>query len=181
MSARKTIDFLPKFFRTEANQKFLASTLDQLVSEPVTVRLDGYVGRKVAINADSIDKYVPEISPNREHYQLEPGVVVRSQTGTIDFVSDYQDLISKLSYLGSDVTDHSRLFNNEYYNYSGLIDFDKFVNFSQYYWLPNGPDAVDVFTTPLPMTDELTLSTDISGRSVIVSSYGTVKNPSISL
>ena len=30
-----SIDFLPKFFRTEANRKFLQGTIDQLVSPGV--------------------------------------------------------------------------------------------------------------------------------------------------
>ena len=41
-------DFLPKFFRTEANRKFLQGTLDQLISPGVAEKVSGYIGRNTA-------------------------------------------------------------------------------------------------------------------------------------
>ena len=51
----------------------------------------------------------------------------------------YQDFISALKYNNVDTTDNSKLFKQEYYNYSGFIDFDKLVNYGEYFWLPKGP------------------------------------------
>src|SRR5210317_1436170 len=74
---KKSIDFLPKFFRTEANRKFLQGTLDQLISDGAAEKVDGYVGRKYTSSYKSTDSYIPEISNDRENYQLEPSVVIR--------------------------------------------------------------------------------------------------------
>lgn len=181
MSAVRTIEFLPRFFRTRANNKFLSATLDQVVSEPRLTRLNGYVGRKNAINARRTDNYLPEISESRSQYQLEPSVVGKDRLGSPNFVSGYQDLLNKLAYLGSDITDQSRLFSGEFYSYSGLIDFDKFVNFSQYYWLPNGPDRVNVFGTEVLITNEFEVTADEVSDGYLFNTTGDVLNPVITI
>lgn len=144
MAINKTLNFLPGIFQTDTNKKFLSATLDQLVSEPDFTRLNSYVGRKFAPTYKSTDSYVTEVSKDRQSYQLEPSVIVKNKSNQIDFYSGYTDLINKLSYYGGKTDNHDRLFTNEYYTYNGLFDFDKFVNFSQYYWLPNGMLPVQV-------------------------------------
>ena len=62
MATRKTQTFLPQIFQTDANQKFLSATMDQLVSEPDLQTLYGYVGRKFAPTFNSTDSYVIEDS-----------------------------------------------------------------------------------------------------------------------
>lgn len=181
MSAVRTIEFLPKFFKTSANSKFLAATLDQLVSEPNLVRLNGYIGRKNVVNARRTDNYIPELSDFRSDYQLEPCVVGKDIEGNNNFVSSYQDLLNKLDYLGSDITDQSRLFAGEYYSYSGLIDFDKLVNFSQYYWLPDGPDAVNIFGTNVLETNDFNVTANDTENGYYIAGSGAVANPVILL
>ena len=181
MAAVRTIDFLPRFFRTDANDKFLSATLDQLVSEPSLTRLYGYVGRKNGVNYSSTDNYITEDSAFRTNYQLEPSITTKDANGSINFVSGYQDVINKLGYYGVDTTDHSRLFQNEYYTYDGLVDFDKFVNFSQYYWLPNGPDSVSVFNTDVPLSGTFNITTNDTLTGAIVSGKNSTLNPTITL
>ena len=142
MATRKTLDFLPSVFHSNANKKFLRATLDQLVSEPSYKRLDGFIGRKFSPTFRSGDNYVVEPTQNRSNYQLEPSVIVKNISNEIDFYSDYTDLVSKIGHYGGVNNDHSRLFASEYYSYNPKIELDKLVNFTQYYWLPSGPDAV---------------------------------------
>ena len=77
MANRKTLDFLPKTFQTETNEKFLNATLDQLISDVEFVKLNGFIGRKFAPTYNSNDSYILETDQNRKNYQLEPSVVVR--------------------------------------------------------------------------------------------------------
>jgi hypothetical protein len=181
MAAVRTIDFLPRFFRTDANNKFLSATLDQLVSEPSLTRLNGYVGRKNGVNYSNNDNYTSEANEFRRNYQLEPSVVTTGFNDSVNFISGYQDLINKLGYYGVDTTDHSRLFRNEYYTYDGLIDFDKSVNFSQYYWLPNGPDSVNVFNSEVAISGTFTVSANDILTGAIVSGKNNTLNPTITL
>jgi len=150
MATRRTLDFLPGIFQTDTNRKFLAATLDQLVSEPDFVRLNGYIGRKFAPTYKSKDSYVAEPSADRQNYQLEPSVVVKNTSNEIDLYSSYTDLINKLGYYGASTANHDRLFASEYYAYSGLFDQDKFVNFQQYFWLPNGPEPIAISSRFVP-------------------------------
>ena len=64
---------------------------------------------------------------------------------------------------GSNVERHDRLFNSEFYSWDPFVDFDKFVNFGQYYWLPAGPDSVDVSSTDIPLTDDFTVTRSTDG------------------
>ena len=181
MAAVRTIEFLPGFFRTDTNKKFLSATLDQLVSEPSLTKLYGYVGRKNAVNYKIADNYLSESTADRSNYQLEPSIVTKDSTGNVNFVSGYQDVIDKLGYYGVDTTNHSRLFQNEYYSYNGLVDFDKFVNFSQYYWLPNGPDSVNVFSTEVPLSRDYIVAADYVNDGATVSGSNSTLNPTLTL
>ena len=39
----RTLDFLPEIFKTTTNSQFLAATLDQLVAQPNTKKIQGYI------------------------------------------------------------------------------------------------------------------------------------------
>ena len=147
MAARKSINLLPSVFRTDVNDKFLSATLDQLVSEPVLKNLYGYIGRKFAPTFANADSYVTEDSADRQNYQLEPATIIKDTQGNTTFFASYIDFLDKVKYYGGFINDHSRLFASEYYSFDPKISFDKFVNFGQYYWLPNGPAAVQVNTS----------------------------------
>jgi hypothetical protein len=146
MAAFRTLELLPSIFRTEANSKFLNATLDQLVAEPELERINGYIGRRFSSSFSPQASFIREPSTPRQNYQLEPSVVIE-QNSVVEFNTGYQDFINKIRYLGGVVDNHSRLFENEYYSFDGMIDFDKFVNFNQYFWLPTGPNAVAVEIT----------------------------------
>lgn len=140
----RSSDFLPSVFRSDANKKFLGATLDQLISQPDFKKINGFVGRKFAPTYQSTDNYVTEPNENRQNYQLEPSLTLKNANGLQEFSGNYVDYLQQIAYYGGNTTNHNRLFSNEYYSFNGLFDFDKFVNFSQYYWVPNGLDPVYV-------------------------------------
>ena len=45
---RRTVQHLPAFYRTDANERFLNSTLDQLIQPGSLERLDGFIGHEYA-------------------------------------------------------------------------------------------------------------------------------------
>ncbi len=181
MAIRKSINFLPTIFQTDVNKKFFNATLDQLISEPNLRTVDGYIGRTFAPTYKANDSYVLEVDESRQNYQLEASVVVRNSVEKITFFSSYTDLLNKISYYGGPISDHSRLFESEYYSYDPMINLDKFVNFGQYYWLEDGPDAVDVNTSGVEIEETYTVSRNlVTNRYNFVSSTGaTTSAPSI--
>jgi FG-GAP repeat len=182
MAQIKTANFLPETFRTEANQKFLNATLDQLVTQPDLRNIHGYVGRKFAPTFKSTDNYQPEPNVFRQNYQLEPSVVVKNKiTGDTEFFSSYIDLLQQVDHYGGLPSNQTRLFNSESYSYNGLFDFDKFVNFNQYYWLENGPQMVEVFASDIPIHRTYTVLRDPATGSYKFSTEPGIENPTLRL
>ena len=158
MAARKSINLLPGVFRTDVNEKFLNATVDQLVSEPSLTDLYGYIGRQFAPTFKKGDSYITEETTLRQDYQLEPTTVIKDTEGNTTFFASYLDFLNKVKYYGGYTEDQSRLFASEYYSFDPQVSFDKFVNFGQYYWLPNGPSTVQVNTTGVELIKDYTVS-----------------------
>ncbi len=155
MARRRTVDLLPEIFRTSTNRQFLAATLDQVTQEPQVKRTQGWIGRRIGPGVVPTDNYVTEPTAQRANYQLEPGVVfLKPDTNTVDDAVPYPGIIDALNVRGANTARQDRLFQSEYYAFDPFCDLDKFVNYSQYYWLPQGPDSVDVSKTLVPLTDD---------------------------
>ena len=176
MAARRTLKFLPGIFQTDTNQKFTSATMDQLISEPNFTNLYGYIGRTFAPTFESGDSYIIEPNEERQDYQLEPSIVIRDKQNNVTFFSTYVDLLNQIDYYGGITNNHSRLFDQEYYSFDPLISYDKFVNFSQYYWLPNGPDPVAVNTSGLPLQTDYTVTRNASTETYVFTSNNVVDN-----
>ena len=180
MAKVRTVDFLPEIFQTPVNRQFLSATLDQLVQEPEFKKTQGYVGRKVGPGVNPEDRYVIEPTASRTNYQLEPGVVEidpDNSKNIIDAIT-YPGITDALKLQGADTSKTDRLYTSEYYAFDPFIDFDKFTNFAQYYWLPAGPLSVDVSATAIPLTDDFTVT---RANGVYTFSGITGNNPIITL
>jgi hypothetical protein len=159
MARVRTVEFLPEIFQTPATRQFLNATLDQLVQEPAFEKTQGFVGRKVGPGVNPIDRYVIEPTKSRNDYQLEPGVIsLEPDTNNIIDAITYPGINDALQLQGAFTNNADRLYASEYYTWDPFVDFDKFVNYSQYYWLPLGPDDVDVFSTGVPLTDNFVVT-----------------------
>ena len=182
MPITKTINLLPAVFQSGTNQKFLNATLDQLVTEPNLTPINGYVGRKFAPGFKDISTYIRESTPDRAFYQLEPSVVVKdSATDEVTFYTNYPEYLQKISYFGGNVSNPNKLFSSEFYSYDPQINLDAFINFGEYYWLPNGPAAVDVFAGTVDLQKTFFVSLNDVTKTYNFSTYGTVENPDIVL
>ena len=159
MALRKSSALLPSIFQTSKNEKFLNATMDQLISEPNLQRFNSFIGRKFAPNFTVGDGYIQELNNDRQNYQLESTVVYRNSAKQIESLAGYTDFVNLLNYNNVDVTLHNDLFEQEYYNYSGFVDFDKLVNYGEYFWLPAGPNSVQVFNSTVDTEKTYTVYT----------------------
>ena len=182
-SSIRSIELLPEIFRSDPNRKFLAATLDQLISEPNLQRLDGLVGRQFSPTNTEGDYYIAESTNGRQNYQLEPAVVVQDSANNnqVTFYTNYPDLIEKIAYHGGISNDHSRLFSNESYNFNGLIDFDKLINFNQYLWLPDGPPTVIVSAISIVSVLDFTVTRDTTQQAYTFTGLDKDPNPALTL
>jgi hypothetical protein len=145
MADKKSVNLLPEYLRSDKNKKFLSSTIDQFIQTPQLERVDGYIGSILTPNYNpSRDFYLKQSSTLRRNYPLEPALVFKDQSSNITDVIAYDDLINELTIQGSKTTNHNKIFKPEFYSYDPLIDWDKLINYSNYYWLPTGPELVNL-------------------------------------
>jgi hypothetical protein len=178
------VNLLPRYYQTDDNRKFVQATIDQLVQKGTAKKLNGYIGRTNAKSADGKDIYINAPTKTRQNYQLEPAVVIDDNNGNTQYFKDYQDYINQLSIFGSNVTDQQRLNNQEFYSWDPHIDWDKFVNFQQYYWLPYGPDVITVYGQQLNVTSTYTVEIKTSAtqqKEFVFTPNGLDRNPLVTL
>jgi hypothetical protein len=143
IAKRSIADLLPSVNRTQVMTKFLNTTADHLFQPENVEFLSGYVGAKPSYYDPNRDFYIPEVNRNRTDYQLTPALVSKDASSEIiDNVMFYDDLIDQLRTQGAITSNPSRLLDGDYYSWSPPIDLDKFLNFYEYYWLPDGPGAI---------------------------------------
>jgi len=179
MARVRTVEFLPEIFQTTTNKQFLAATLDQMVQEPSFSKIQGYVGRRVGPGVNPDDEYIKEDTAVRTDYQLEPGVIItQPDSSKIRDAITYPGITDAISMYGGLTSNAQRLYASEYYTWDPFVDLDKFVNFSQYYWLPAGPDDVNVYSGQYPTSDTFDVTRE---NGVYTFSGATGDNPSITL
>ena len=179
----RTLNFLPEIFKTPTNSQFLNATLDQIVDQPNTKKIEGYVGSKFGYGVNAKNYYVTEPTKTRTDYQLDPGVVfLKKDTSTAqDFIS-YPGIIDGLELEGGVVNDNNRLFTSQFYSWDSFTNLDKIINFTQYYWIPEGPEAVTVSTETVYNATDYIVTDTPNGYLItpVGQSQGTI-NPSITL
>jgi len=175
-------DFLPRFYRTNANRKFLQATLDQLIQPGEAEKIQGYFGRRTAKAYKQNDNYIGDVNEQRNNYQLEPAMVIKDNFDNVDFYKDYNDYVNQLGVFGANTTNHSRLNSQETYAWNPNIDWDKFVNFREYYWMPNGPQTVGVRGQSREVVSTYTVTTVTEDdNTAFVFNDGFTRNPTLKL
>ena len=181
MALFNTIDFLPSVFQSTTNQRFLGATMDQLASDAINVDVNGYIGRTFAPTYKAGDNYVPELNAKRTNYQLEASVVVTDNDKNVQFNAGYIDLLNSINVNNGLTNNHQRLFSAEKYNYDGHFDYDKFVNYYNYYWLPNGPASVGVSANDTPYQADYTVTRNSAIGGYVFSGLGAHPNLPLTL
>jgi hypothetical protein len=182
-STNKSSTLLPNFYRTDANKKILQATIEQLTQPGTVTKINGYIGRQNAKSATSKDIVVSAADITRQNYQLEPSLVVSDKLDNNTFFKDYQDYINQIDVFGGNVDNHARLNKQEFYSWDPHIDWDKFVNFQNYYWLPYGPDIIHVYGHAQRNVSTYTveLETALHTNAYLFTPNGLTPNPTIKL
>ena len=140
---RKTVELLPLVFQTDANNKFLSGTLDPLVQPGTLDKTVGYIGRRYGKTFNSSDVYLDTDNTLRSRYQLEPAVVVKNGDSVESFY-DYIDFKNQLRFFNNENNRDDLITEQDHYSWAPPIQWDKFVNFREYYWIPDGPPPVKI-------------------------------------
>lgn len=179
---RSAINLLPTYFRTDKNSKFLSSTIDQLTNAPALDRIDGFVGSRLSQNYNYVsDNYINTTTNLRSTYELEPGLVINELTGNIKNAFGFDDLVNQLNYHGADVSNLNRLFKPRYNAYDPKINWDKLINFRDYYWLSTGPDLVTISGAQKSVISTYTVTDSADKNFFVFTPDGLTEDPVLTL
>ena len=178
-----SVELLPNFYKTDPNKRFLQATVDQLIQPGVVKKINGFIGRENSKATTGADIFLKAATPNRQHYQLEPSITINDSLGNNTFFKDYIDYINQLSVFGANTSNHARINKEEFYSWDPHIDWDKFVNFQNYYWLPYGPETVRIFgqQQAADSTFNIDLLSEGSNNQLVFTPDGLTPNPIIKL
>ena len=182
-ASRKVSNLLPRFYRTDSNKKFVHATLDQLIQPGTVKKVNGYIGRQDSKATTTNDIFVTATTSDRQTYQLEPSAIIKDDNNSVIFNKDYLDHINHIGVLGGITTDHRRINKEEFYSWNPQLDWDKFVNFQQYYWLPYGPEVINIYGQQLDIQSEFTVTLVDEGDNFayLFNPDGLTRNPIIKL
>jgi len=141
---RKSVELLPKVFQTEANDKFLAGVVDPLVQPGLLDKVTGYIGRRFGKTYNGSELYVDTDATLRSAYQLEPGVILKNHN-EIEGFWDYIDFKNQLKFFGNTQERDDKITSQEHYTWNPPIDWDMFINYREYYWIPDGPPSIPIY------------------------------------
>ena len=144
--ADKQIKKLPGSLQTTVLKNFFETTVEQLFSKSNIESISAYVGRKEfeQFNAGS-DFYIHEQTPEREKYSLEPVVnSLHPVDGNSTNILFYEDFLNQLNSYGADTNKQNVLFDTNFYSFLPPIDYDKLVNYQEYFWSTEGPRTISI-------------------------------------
>lgn len=123
-------NLLPEVFRSDVNKSVFENIFNRYLTKSELKRLDGSIGE---VNPNSlINRQIPEPTPNRQAYQLQP--IIYNQVGTVDHMSTYVDILNEVARLGVDPARLKKWGNTQQFNWVPPIDIDKLLHFREYYW-----------------------------------------------
>ena len=86
----------------------------------------------------------------------------------------------QIKFYGGLVDNHDRLNSESVYSWNAAIDFDKLINYRDYYWLPNGPDPILISSVGSGSVTEIKVINNAAGGYVF-STHGSSTNPTLTL
>jgi len=176
---RRTVDLLPNVFQTESNSKFLSAVLDPLTQPGTLQKTVGYIGRRYGKTFVPTDVYLDTDQTLRSRYQLEPGVTVKQNEIVTSFY-DYLDFKNQIKFFGNTEELDAVVTSQDHYTWNPPIDWDKFVNYREYYWVPAGPPPVKITGQAQRITSTYRVALG-KGSVFVFTPDGMTNNPTITL
>ena len=122
---------IPLTLRNELLDGLMSNTFNQFVSQEDSVLINGRIGAPVegdaSIQASSLDRDINALIP-----------ALTTKIGTESNAYTFPDIVSKLKAIGVNTDDMNRWMAERSFNYTLPINYDKFINYANYYWIGGG-------------------------------------------
>ena len=177
---RKSVELLPLVFQTPANDKFLSGVLDPLIQPGVLDKVVGYIGRRYDKTYNGKDVYVDTDATLRSSYQLEPGVIYRDGDKIQNFY-DYIDVKNQLKFFGNTIERDDKITGQTHYTWDPPIEWDKFINYREYYWEPTGPRSIKIAGQSVGIVSTYKVILGTTANSFVFTPDSYTNNPTLTL
>jgi hypothetical protein len=177
---RKSVELLPLVFQTPTNDKFLSGVLDPLIQPGVLDKVVGYIGRRYDKTYNGRDIYVDTDATLRSSYQLEPGVIYRDNDKIQNFY-DYIDVKNQLKFFGNTIERDDKVTGQTHYNWDPPIEWDKFINYREYYWEPTGPRSIQIAGQSVSIVSTYKVVMGTTANSFVFTPDSYTNNPTLTL
>lgn len=130
MAKKQHLDFnrlLPSSLKNETLTSLVSNLFNRFVAEEKSVLVDGRIGKQV-----EGDPQIYASNLEREVNALVPALYIK--TGTEESAFTFEDFVNRLDVLNADSDNMREWMSEQYFNFHAPIDYDKFVNFGNYYW-----------------------------------------------
>ena len=136
-------DLLPEVFQSQTNESVFRNVFNRYLSKPEIERVNGIIGE---ITGNAAARQLPEPTPHRQAYQLQPLLFTR--IGGENTISSYVDILNELERLGVEDCRQPIWGSMTSFNWIPPVDIDKIINFRNYYWVdPVNPSAAPQYIT----------------------------------
>lgn len=177
---RRSVELLPVIFQTPANDKFLSAVVDPLIQPGVLDKVVGYIGRRYDKTYNGKDVYVDTDATLRSSYQLEPGVIFKNHDKIENFY-DYIDVKNQLKFFGNTIERDDKITGQTHYSWNPPIDWDKFINYREYYWEPLGPRSITITGQSAETVSTYKVVLGTTKNSFVFSPDSYTNNPTVTL
>lgn len=169
--ADKKYTKLPAVHQTPVIKNFFDTTVEQLFSKANIDSVSAYIGRKEEDLYDAKDTYILQPTADRDKFSLEPVVnSIDQDTGLSTNKMFYEDYINVLKSYGVNTLNQNSVFDTQGYTFLPPINVDKFINYQEYFWSPNGPTPVIITGTS---SNPINIEKDILGKKSYTTPSGT--------
>ena len=120
---------LPAALKNETLTSLVSNLFNRFLSQENSVFVNGRIGKQVAG-----DPVIQPANLDRELNALIPALYFK--TGTEESIFTFEDFINRLNVLDVNVDNMREWIAEQTYNLSLPIDYDKFINYTNYYWVP---------------------------------------------
>jgi hypothetical protein len=119
---------LPLSTRNEMLDSLMSNMFNNFVSEEQSVLVNGRVGK----TADG-DSNIQAANLDREINALIPALYTK--VGSEENIFTFEDILNKLNALDTDTGNLREWMAEQSFNYSLPVNYDKFINYTNYYWI----------------------------------------------
>lgn len=128
--------YVPQNLRNTVVDGLLDNLFNRFMTHDEAVPLYGYIGRKPSSSEDKTPR-IPQLTVERDINAVTP--VLNFKVGSERFSFTVQDIINKAELVG--ISDDQSWLYSQGNNFKPPVDFDKFTNFFNYYWVARALDS----------------------------------------